>query len=63
MVPLPEFLRGFVAHQIALWLDLDLDSRFFLQEYGGTLKKIVRFSCCIEEQTLKPLCLSPELAR
>lgn len=65
MVPLPEFLRGFVAYQIALYgLILILILRFFPFGIWGTMKRIAsHFLSRREQGALKPLRLSPELAR
>ena len=65
MVPLPEFLRGFVAYQIALYgLILILILRFFPSGIWGTVKRIVLYFLPAEEQqALKPLRLSPELVQ
>jgi branched-chain amino acid transport system permease protein len=65
MVPLPEFLRGFVAYQIALYgLILILILRFFPVGIWGTVKRIIRFFLHSEkQQALKPLRLSSELAQ
>ncbi len=65
MVPLPEFLRGFVAYQIALYgLILVLILKFFPLGIWGTLKWVIqRFFPEKKEGLLAPLRLSPELAQ
>jgi branched-chain amino acid transport system permease protein len=65
MVPLPEFLRGFVAYQIALYgLILILILRFFPEGIWGTVKRILQYFLVAEKKEgLKPLRLSPELAQ
>lgn len=65
MVPLPEYLRGFVAYQIALYgLILILILRFFPSGVWGTAKRIGRFCLPAEKkEALKPLRLTPKLAQ
>jgi branched-chain amino acid transport system permease protein len=65
MVPLPEYLRGFVAYQIALYgLILILILRFFPEGIWGTLKRILKYFFTTEKkEDLKALRLSPELAQ
>jgi branched-chain amino acid transport system permease protein len=65
MVPLPEFLRSFVAYQIALYgLILILILRFFPMGIWGTGKQIIRSILHVETPTkLKGLRLSSDLAK
>ena len=65
MVPLPEFLRGFVAYQIALYgLILVLILRFFPLGIWGTTKGVIQRFLPEERQGFPaPLRLSPELAQ
>ena len=65
MVPLPEFLRGFVAYQIALYgLILVLILRFFPSGIWGTTKRVIqRFLPEGRQGFSAPLRLSPELAQ
>ena len=64
MVPLPEFLRGFVAYQIALYgLILILILRFFPGGIWGTVERVIHFFTPKTPTTkLKSLSLSSELA-
>jgi ABC-type branched-subunit amino acid transport system ATPase component/ABC-type branched-subunit amino acid transport system permease subunit len=65
MVPLPEYLRGFVAYQIALYgLILILILRFFPSGVWGTVKRIGLFCLPAEKkEALKLLRLTPKLAQ
>ena len=65
IVPLPEFLRGFVAYQTALYgLILILILRFFPSGIWGAAKRIVLYFLPAEErQALKRLRFSPELVQ
>jgi ABC-type branched-subunit amino acid transport system ATPase component len=65
MVPLPEFLRGFVAYQIALYgLILILILRFFPAGIWGTARRVIRsLTHVAPPPKLKPLSFSIELAR
>lgn len=63
MIPLPELLRGFVYHQIALYgLILILILRFFPTGIWGTAKRLIRhLQHAPAPVQLKPLRLSSEL--